>query len=149
MERMTTFAQSKLVENLRSQKWMSTTLNVMKTEVERLKIRNEQEYLPTVESLTVKLQYQLNQLVEQQGEMVIYENNKEKYERAQKRLEHLKRFVEIVSDGMMNAECIWILMQLDLERVKKRDDFDVVLEEYRAEVQMCNRRIVSSVRAHD
>lgn len=124
---------------------MPTTLNVMKNEVERLKIRNEQEYNPNVERLTNKLQSQLNQIVEQQGEMVIYENNKEKYERAQKRLAHLKKFVEIVSDGMMNAECIWILMQLDIERVKKRNDFDTKLDENRLEVQICNRRNVSAI----
>lgn len=145
MEKMTTFAQSKLVENLRAQNWMPTTLNVMKNEVDRLKIRNEQEYSPTVERLTNQLQTQLNRIVEQQGEMVIYENNKEKYERAQKRLAHLKKFVEIVSDGMMNAECVWILMQLDIDRVKKRNDFDSKLDENRMEVQNCNRRNVSSL----
>lgn len=145
MEKMTTFAQSKLVENLRAQNWIPTTLNVMKIEVDRLKIRNEQEYSPTVERLTNQLQSQLNRIVEQQGEMVIYENNKEKYERAQKRLAHLKKFVEIVADGMMNAECVWILMQLDIERVKKRNDFDTKLDENRMEVQNCNRRNVSSM----
>lgn len=143
---MTTFAQSKLVENLRAQNWMPTTLNVMKNEVDRLKIRNEQEYSPAVERSTNQLQTQLNRIVEQQGEMVIYENNKEKYERAQKRLAHLKKFVEIVSDGMMNAECVWILMQLDIERVKKRNDFDSKLDENRMEVQNCNRRNVSSMK---
>lgn len=147
MEKMTTFAQSKLVENLRAQNWMPTPLNVMKNEVERLTIRNEQEYNPTVERLTNKLQSLLNQIVEQHGEMVIYENNKEKHERAQKRLAHLKKFVEIVSDGMMNAECIWILMQLDIERVKKRNDFDSKLDENRSEMQLCNRRNVSSSHA--
>lgn len=119
----------------------------MKNEVERLKIQNEQEYSPTVVSLTNKLQIQLNQIVQQQGELVIYENNKEKYERAQKRLEHLKKFVEIVSDGMMNAECVWILMQLDIDRMKKRNDFDTKSDENRLEAQLCNRRIVSSERS--
>lgn len=143
MEKANTFAQKKLVDYLGSQDWLPTSTNAMKTEVERMKNRVAQEYNLTLETLSNKLGTQLNQIAMQQGEMVIYENNKEKFDRAKKRLAHLKKFVDIVADGMMNAECIWILMQLDLERAKKRNNFDTKWEENRLEMQICNRRNVS------
>lgn len=90
-----------------------------------------------------KLQSQLQQIVEQQTELVIYENNKEKIERAKKRFEQMKQFMSVISDTLMNAEIVWILMQLDLERVKKRNNFDHKIDEYRYESQICIRRVVS------
>lgn len=91
-----------------------------------------------------KLEEQLTQIADQHGEMVIYEGNKYKMERAKKRYELLKDFVGIISDGVMNAELVWVLMELDMGRIKNRNYFDDLMEQYKTEIQACKKRTVNS-----
>lgn len=113
-----------------------------RNEINELEIRNEQIYDLNKEALEIKLQAQLQQIVDQQAELIIYESNKDKIDRAKRRYTHLKLFVDTVSNGLVNTECVWILMQIDFERVKKRNTFDGLMDQYRLEAQMCTKRMV-------
>lgn len=113
-----------------------------RNEINELEIRNEQIYDLNKEALEIKLQAQLQQIVDQQAELIIYESNKDKIDRAKRRYNHLKLFVDTVSNGLVNTECVWILMQIDFERVKKRNTFDGLMDQYRLEAQMCTKRMV-------
>lgn len=84
----------------------------------------------------------MEKMADQQAELAIYNSNKDKIERAQQRYEHLKKFAKVVGDGLMNAEIIWVLMNIDMDRVKNRNHFDNLIDQYKYAMQMCNRRMV-------
>lgn len=106
-------------------------------------IKREQILEAKLETLTNKMEEQLILIAEQQGEMVIYKHNKLKMERANKRHEMLKDFADIVSDGVINAEIVWILMQLDIGRIKKRNYFHDLMQCYKDEALVSLKRIVN------
>ncbi|XP_022221650.2 augmin complex subunit dgt3 [Drosophila obscura] len=64
----------------------------------------------------------VQQHTEQRIELVLYENTKEKLQRAQRRRESDQQLTKIISDALSNAELVWIIEQLDLE--KKRNFLD-------------------------
>lgn len=106
--------------------------------------RKYQADLLTKNQLWLKLQEQSTALAKLDIESLIFESNEQRIGRAKARIEHLNQFKTIVSDTMMISECIWILMQFDLDRMKKRNDFDSELDRYRMESIGCNKRIVST-----
>lgn len=123
---------------------MYVTENAIRADVQAMKVQYEQEHSLTIKRLSNELQNKLMKLSKQQAELGIYENNKEKLERAKKRKDHLIKFNDLISISLLNAELVWALMQLDIHRVKRRNDFDYKLNDYRSEAQICNRRIVST-----
>lgn len=106
-----------------------------------MELRNEQSYTLHFDTLKNTLNQLLHQLAEQDAEFVVYESNKEKMARAKPRLEYLQKVASVVSDSLMNAEIIWICMQLDLERLHGRSKCDV-LERYGTEGVLCTKRTV-------
>lgn len=64
----------------------------------------------------------LQEKVNQDVEVILYLNNKKNLERASNRLNNLKQIKDILSDVTNNAEVLWILLQLDLERVSLNID---------------------------
>lgn len=139
---MTVEAQKALIECLKTKSFVHVTETAMRDDIEMMRVQYEQEYSPMVKRLSNELQVKLMKIAKQQAELVIYESNKEKFERATKRKDHLIKFRELISAGLLNAELMWALMQLDFQRVKKRNNFDFKLNEYRVETQSCNRRMV-------
>lgn len=91
--------------------------------------------------LLIKLQEQSVEFARMDIEAVIFDFNKKRMARAGKRKEHVGRFVDAVSDAMLVAEIIWILMKFDIERMKKRNDFDTKLDKYRIDSLICDRRL--------
>lgn len=91
--------------------------------------------------LMIKLQEQSVEFARMDIETVIFDFNKKRMDRAGQRKQHVGRFVGAVSDAMLIAEIIWILMKFDMERMKKRNDFDTKLDKYRIDSLICDRRL--------
>lgn len=168
LDKMSINAQMKLVNNFKAQKWNPSTEQAMryliyinnrlllklfhenfllyfrreKAEMQRDSESNE----ITKNQLVLKMEEQAAELAKFDVEILIYESNKQRIGRAKSRIEHLNQFNDIVSNTMMASECIWILMQFDLERMKKRNDFNSNLDKYRMESIGCNKRIVKSLK---
>lgn len=105
----------------------------METEEQNLALdRNE---------LIIKLQEQSVKFACMDIETVIFEFNKKRMARADQRKRHVGRFVNAVSDALLIAEIIWILMKFDIERMKNRNDFDTKLDKYRIDSLICDRRL--------
>lgn len=94
--------------------------------------------------LVHKLQEQAVELAQLDVELLVYESNQKRMGRAKQRVEYLRRFADIVTEAMALAEIFWVLMQLDLQRMKNRNNYDSKLDTYRMESLSSNRRIVSS-----
>lgn len=93
--------------------------------------------------LVHKLQEQAAELAQLDVEALVYESNQQRMSRAKQRMEYLTRFADIISETMTLSELFWVLMQLDMERMKNRNKYDSKLDAYRMETLGCNRRIVS------
>lgn len=93
----------------------------MERETHELTIVNTHQEIAN-QTLMVDLEHQVQQQTQQTIELILYENTKQKLERALRRHENDKRLTRIISDALSNAELIWITIQIDLE--KKRNRFD-------------------------
>lgn len=143
---MSAEAQQTLIDSLKNKQFVYVTKESIKNDIEMMRIQYEQDYSLETKRLSNELQLKLMKITKQETEMVIYENNKEKLERAKKRKENVQQFHDIISGSLLNAELVWALMQLDIHRVKRRNDFDYKLNEYRTETQLCNLRMVSKIK---
>lgn len=103
--------------------------------------REEQHIHLAKNDVMMKLQEQAIELARLDVESVIFDNNKKRSSRAEQRKQHIIRFVDAVGETMIIAEIIWILMQFDMERMKKRNDFDPKLDKYRIDAIICDRRL--------
>ena len=102
-----------------------------------LRAANEQDLL-RMDLLKHELDTLIRQVNELKIESVLYENNRVKLNRAVSRLEYIQRLDASISRELMNAELLWVLMQLDLEKI--RDRFDNA-DEMNGESKRCFRRI--------
>ena len=92
----------------------------------------------THETLINELKMHLDQFVQQQIELALYQNTKEKIERANQRMENINVLSKIVSDALSNSDLVWILMQLDSEKIKNRTDYS---EQLSVQNKNCLERI--------
>lgn len=90
-----------------------------------------------------KLQDQAMELAQLDVEASVFESNQKRMNRATQRIDYMTQISNIVSEVMTLSEVFWVLIQLDLERMKNRNTFDSNLDTYRMESLGCNRRIVS------
>uniref|UniRef100_A0A1I8NTR8 HAUS augmin-like complex subunit 3 N-terminal domain-containing protein n=1 Tax=Stomoxys calcitrans TaxID=35570 RepID=A0A1I8NTR8_STOCA len=90
------------------------------------------------QTLKLDLQHQVQQKTQQTVELILYENTKQKLERALKRHENDRNLTKVISEALSNAELIWMAVQLDME--KKRNRFDNT-EQLTTESQRCQLRI--------
>lgn len=90
-----------------------------------------------------KLQDQAIELAQLDVEALIFESNQKRMKRATQRIDYMTQISSLVSEVMTLSELFWVLIQLDLERMKNRNTFDSKLDTYRMESLGCNRRIVS------
>lgn len=103
-----------------------------------MKILNQRISDRVQNTLLIDLHNHLQEISQQEVEMVLYENSKQKFERARQRLANAKYHSKIVSDSLSNAELLWILMQFDLEKVKNKfNNSDQMLQDS----QKCLKRI--------
>ncbi|KAM8718732.1 hypothetical protein ACLKA7_001445 [Drosophila subpalustris] len=94
----------------------------MAREAHDLQILNENHLKNTYGTLLNALTLHVQQHIQQRIELVLYENTKQKLERALRRRASDKQLTSVISNTLSNAELIWIAIQLDLE--KKRNCTD-------------------------
>ncbi|XP_030387257.1 augmin complex subunit dgt3 [Scaptodrosophila lebanonensis] len=98
------------------------SLTDMTRETHELQLLNEHHLKNAHDTLLNALTIHVQQHTQQRIELVLYENTKQKLERALRRRENDKHLTKIISDALSNAELVWIAIQLDLE--KKRNYLD-------------------------
>ncbi|XP_055381278.1 augmin complex subunit dgt3 [Condylostylus longicornis] len=127
-----------MVEDQDSSKVHIINISNLKKEIKDLENLNGTSFDITYETLVNDLKLHLQQLAHQQIEFVLYQNTKTKIERAAKRLENINFVSKIISNVLKNSEIMWIMMQLDGEKLKNRiDNSDDIL----VESQNCLNRI--------
>ncbi|SPP74839.1 augmin complex subunit dgt3 [Drosophila guanche] len=94
----------------------------MVRETHELQLLNEHHLKNIHDTLMNDVSSLVQQHTEQRIELVLYENTKEKLQRALRRRESDQQLTKIISDALSNAELVWIIIQLDLE--KKRNSLD-------------------------
>lgn len=92
--------------------------------------------------LVHKLQEQAAELAQLDVEALVFESNQKRMGRAKQRMEYITCFADAISETMTLSELFWVLMQLDMERMKNRNNYDSKLDVYRMESLTSNRRIV-------
>ncbi|EAT33257.1 AAEL014483-PA [Aedes aegypti] len=127
----------RMMERFQDLSWQPMKIEVMRRHCSELKSVNEQDTL-RIDVLKQELEMYIRQMNEHRIEYILYENSKLKLDRAISRLEYIKKLAEIVSSALMNAEMLWILMQLDLEKMKNKFDNS---DDMNAETQLCLKRI--------
>lgn len=105
-----------------------------------LKRTNEEYYTVEVENALDALTFVLRQLASLKVETAAYENTRTKLHRAEGRLARLRDVHAIVADDLMGAEFVWLLMQLDMVKLRNRS-LSAVLEAYASESRAVGRRI--------
>ena len=113
------------------------SLNDMERETHEMSVVNTHQCIAK-ETLLLDLKNQIKIQSQHKMELVLYENTKQKLERALRRHENDKRLTKIVSDALSNAELIWIIIQMDLE--KKRNRFNNT-PQLMAATRQCLQRI--------
>lgn len=91
-------------------------------------------------TLKQELKMLVDENVLQRTRLLIYEHSKDKPMRAAKRLEIIMSTSEIVENVTINCEMLWIILQLDLDKLKNKIDNS---DEMFLKSQMCSKRIVS------
>ncbi|KAH8416448.1 hypothetical protein KR222_004474, partial [Zaprionus bogoriensis] len=114
-----------LIQQTDVQQIHSISLADLVRETQELRLLNENHLKNTCDTLLHALTLHVQQHVQQRIELVLYENTKQKLERALQRRANDKQLTRIISDALSNAELIWIAIQLDLE--KKRNCADSTL----------------------
>lgn len=97
----------------------SLSLSDLRRETQDLKLLNKNHLGDVSDTL---LTLYVHGHVEQRIELVLYENTKQKLERALQRCENTKQLNKIISDALTNSDLIWIAIQLDLEKQKNYAD---------------------------
>ncbi|CAO1414184.1 unnamed protein product [Diamesa hyperborea] len=92
-----------------------------------------------LETLNQELKMLVEENVMQRLRLLIYEHSKDKPMRAVKRLEKIVSISEIVENVTINCELLWILFQLDLDKLKNKIDNS---DEMFVKSQMCSKRII-------
>ncbi|XP_058818148.1 augmin complex subunit dgt3 [Topomyia yanbarensis] len=127
----------KMMERIHDLCWQPMKIPAMRKLCAELASANEQDRL-CIDVLKQELEMYMRQLNEQRIECILYENSKLKMDRAVSRLEYIKKLAAIISNTLMNAEMVWIFMQLDLEKIKNKFDNS---DELNTESQRCLKRI--------
>ncbi|CAD7076673.1 unnamed protein product [Hermetia illucens] len=137
--RTRTAGYKKMTEDLDISKVHTMTSGQLKNEIRELDLSNQHLSI-TYDALMNELETLLQSLSQQQIENILYENTKIKLERAGKRLDTVKSLANFVSESLTYDELVWIMMQLDLEKVKSFCDNETNVS---SDAQACTKRIES------
>lgn len=113
------------------------SLSDMERETQELMLVNSHQDIVR-QTLTVDLNIQVQLQAQKTIELILYENTKQKLERALKRHADVASLTKNISDAISNAEIIWICIQMDLERNRNRFDNT---EQLTKATQQCLRRL--------
>lgn len=140
--KMNVHAKMHLIQQYKARNWTPTTLNGVKRDINGMEhelAANDAEK----ERLVARLRTQIINLVRLHVEEQLSQFSVERIERGRQRLAHLTQTADHVSDAILIAEILWILLQFDIERAKSRNDFKPIIDAYRAEALAVDRRVVS------
>ncbi|EDW00518.1 augmin complex subunit dgt3 [Drosophila grimshawi] len=137
-KKATATATKALCDQLDLNRITCLSLKEMVRETHNLQLLNENHLSNTHNTLETVLAIHVQQRIQQRIEMVLYENTKQKLERAMRRRESDKQLTSIISDALLNAELIWIAIQLDLEKKRNFKDNSQVLGE---QAEACWERV--------
>ncbi|XP_055309300.1 augmin complex subunit dgt3 [Sitodiplosis mosellana] len=133
-------AKTALTNQLKAQNWSPSTVGGMRREMSEME-RDIELNESQKQHLVHKLQEQAAELAQLDVEALVFDSNQKRMGRAKQRMEFITRFADIISETMALSELFWVLMQLDMERMKNRNNYDSKLDAYRLESLSCNRRI--------
>jgi hypothetical protein len=128
-----------LLEKIENHRWNPMSYYDMKRLTEDMEVENEDKKLQ-LEVLKQELALLVNEHVNHKVQLMLVEYNQKKKERATERLDKINMISEVTSNFSMNAEMVWILMQLDMEKLKNKVDNSMELFN---EAQICQKRMVS------
>ncbi|XP_065367961.1 augmin complex subunit dgt3 [Calliphora vicina] len=130
-------ATQSVIDSLNLSQIHVISLTDMERETHELTIVNSHQNIAH-QTLLVDLNIQIQLQATKTIELILYENTKQKLERALKRHENVVSLTKIISDAISNAELIWISIQMDME--KNRNRFDNT-EQLTMATQQCLQRI--------
>lgn len=111
--------------------------------MERLACQNE-EIEENIENIQSTINEKINYLAYQEAKFCEAENNKEKFKNAEKRLELLQTVHEQISDNLLLGEVLWLLLQTEMETVKKILE-NISVAHYEEENKKCARNLVRTL----
>lgn len=112
----------------------------MAREAHDLQILNENHLKNTHGTLLNALTLHVQQHTQQRIELVLYENTKQKLERALQRRANHKQLASVISNALTNAEIMWIAIQLDLEKKRNCTQLDSSTN-LSTQAQLCWQRV--------
>lgn len=130
-------AMQSVIDSLNLSQIHVISLSDMERETHELTIVNSHQSIAH-QTLMVDLNIQIQLQAQKTIELILYENTKQKLERALRRHENVAGLMKIISDAISNAELIWICIQMDLE--KNRNRFDNT-EQLTTATQQCLQRV--------
>lgn len=113
------------------------TVHELKRDMHHYTISNKNREV-LKETLMNDIQRNIQRNTLQVMETVLYNNTKMKLERARKRYECEELVAKAISNSVLTAELIWIIIQLDLDRKRNRIDNS---SELMAQFELCEKRI--------
>lgn len=137
MEKAKCRATQSVIDSLNLSQIHVISLSDMDRETHELTVVNSHQNIAH-QTLMVDLNIQVQLQTQKTIEMILYENTKQKLERAFKRHANVVSLTKIISDAISNAELIWVSIQMDLE--KNRNRFDNT-EQLNTATKQCLQRI--------
>lgn len=97
----------------------------LENETAELRRKNEEYYRFQVETAQDSLKTILHHLAGLEVETAAFDNTESKLNRGLERLRQIRTIKSIVSEELMNAELLWMLMQFDIEKLRHRSQLNV------------------------
>lgn len=104
----------------------------LEKETAELRQKNEEYYSMQMEASLDSLTSILHNLAGLEVETAAFDNTQSKLNRAVERLNQLRTIHSVVSDELMNAELLWLLMQVDIDKLRQRTTWHI-LEQYQSD----------------
>lgn len=112
----------------------------MREQIERLTWQNE-EIEENIENVESTIKDKIAHLAYQEAKIVELENNKEKLQVAEKRLEILKKAAKPISDKLLLADLLWLSLHAEMETMKNVLE-NISTAHYEDENKQCARNLV-------
>lgn len=105
--------------------WVMPSAANLENETAELRRKNEEYYRFQVETAQDSLKTILHHLAGLEVETAAFDNTESKLNRGLERLRQIRTIKSIVSEELMNAELLWMLMQFDIEKLRHRSQLNV------------------------
>lgn len=120
--------------------WKPLNISAMGKETIEMQRKNEEYYKVQVDSAFESLKLLLRQLASLDVEAAAFENTRAKLDRARERLHQLQTINAVVTNDLMVAEVLWLLMHFDMDKLRQHSQWNL-LDQYQTENRSALRRI--------